>query len=446
VIGSISPAVATVGGPGFTLTVNGSNFKSGAVIFFDQTALASTFVSTTKLGAEVPASLVSSIGVHGITAQNPGGVPSNEAVFQVLPDSPLAGAVDPPSVIAGGGDVTVTITGDRFKPGAVVRVIEIIQRGAPLSTTFISSQRLQALVPAALTRLPGVVLLGVENPDSGLSNTLTFRVLVPDPLVINEYLADPPTGLAGDANGDGSRSSSQDEFVEILNRTAEPFDISGYTLSDADAVRHVFAAHTILPPFEAVVVFGGGTPTGLFGNAAENRLVFKASTGGLSLNNGGDSITLQDAQGRVVQQITYTAAEGSAGESINRDPDGDGATFSLHTNVAADQTRLFSPGTRAAGQTFTIKPHINAITPASVRVGSLPFSLTVSGANFLPGAVVFLDDTALETVYRSDAQLEAQLSASLLARGGAAAVVVRNPRGETSSIVRLLIVDDPPRA
>jgi Lamin Tail Domain/IPT/TIG domain len=446
VIASILPAVATVGGPGFMLSVRGSNFKSGVEVFFDQTGLTTNFVSTTQLSAEVPASLISAIGVHGITAQNPGGAPSNESVFQVLPESPLAGAVDPPSVIAGGGDVTVTISGERFQPGAVVRVIEIIQRGARLSTTFISSQQLQAVVPAALTQSPGVVLLGVENPDTGLSNGVTFRVLVRDPLVINEYLADPSTGLAGDANGDGSRSSSQDEFVEILNRTAEPFDISGYTLSDADAVRHVFAARTILPPFEAVVVFGGGTPTGPFGNAAENHLVFKASTGGLSLNNGGDTITLQDAQGSIVQQITYTAAEGGAGQSINRDPDGDGATFSLHTNVAADQTRLFSPGTRAAGQTFTIKPHISAITPASVHVGSLPFALTVSGANFLPGAVVFLGDTALETVYRSDAQLEAQVSANLLTQGGAAAVVVKNPRGEISASVRLLIVDDPPRA
>jgi hypothetical protein len=445
-IASISPSLATVGGPGFTLSVNGSNFKSGAAVFFDQTALATTFISSTKLSAEVQASLISAIGVHRITAQNPDGAPSNEAVFQVLPESPLAGAVDPPSVIAGGGDVTVTITGERFQPGAVVRVIEIIQLGAPLRTTFISSQRLQAVVPAAVTQSPGVVLLGVENPDTGTSNALTFRVFVRDPLVINEYLADPPAGLAGDANGDGSRSSSQDEFVEILNRNAEPFDISGYALSDADEVRHIFATGTVLPPFEAVVVFGGGTPTGAFGNAAENHLVFKASTGGLSLNNGGDTITLRDAQGRIVQRISYAAAEGGAGQSINRDPDGDGATFSLHTNVAADQTRLFSPGTRAAGQTFTIKPHIRAITPASVRVGSLPFALTVSGANFLPGAVVFLGDTALETVYRSDAQLEAQVSANFLTRGGTAAIAVKNPRGETSSIALLLIVDDPPRA
>src|SRR5262249_58729819 len=113
----------------------------------------------------------------------------------------------------------------------------------------------------------------VMNTDLAASNTAALLVVILDALVINEYLADPPPGAEGDANGDGTRSSSQDEFVEILNRTPDPIDISGYTLSDSEAIRHVFRAGTIVPPFEAVIVFGGGSPRGSFGNAAENKLV-----------------------------------------------------------------------------------------------------------------------------------------------------------------------------
>lgn len=174
-------------------------------------------------------------------------------------------------------------------------------------------------------------------------------------------------------------------------------------------------------------------------------MVFTASSGGLSLSNGGDTIRLQDAGGRLVQEIKFGAAEGGASQSLNRDPDGDGATFALHTIVAEDPSRLFSPGARAAGQTFTIKPAIRGITPTSIRVGSPQFSLVVLGSNFLPGAVVLLGNMALPTVYRSDLQLEAQVAASLITAGGAADVRVRNPRGELSGTVRLLIVDDPPR-
>jgi hypothetical protein len=445
VITSISPATAIAGGPSFVMVVKGANFKSSAAVLFDGAELATTFRSQSELAAQVPASLISRTGVHAVSVRNPNEFPSNDAVFQILPDAPLIGTLDPTSVIEGSGEVTVTVTGERFQPGAMVRVIELTQRGAPLDTTFVSSERLRARVPAALTQTSGALVLAVENSDFGLSNSVTLNVLIKDPLVINEYLADPPDSLAGDANGDGTRSSSSDEFVEILNRSGEPFDISGYKLSDADAVRHVFAAGTIVPPFEAVVVFGGGTPTGSFGNATANNLVFRASTGGLSLNNGGDTITLQDAQGHVVQAIKFGAAEGGAGQSINRDPDGDGATFTLHTIVAADGSRLFSPGAKAAGQTFTIKPVVSKITPSTVRVGSIQFTLTVSGSKFLPGAVVLLGTTPLPTVFRSDTQLEAQVAANLVTEGGGVDVRVKNPRGELSGTSRLLIADDPPR-
>jgi hypothetical protein len=85
------------------------------------------------------------------------------------------------------------------------------------------------------------------------------------------------------------------------------------------------------------------------------------------------------------------------------------------------------------------------LTPASIRVGSIQFTLAISGGNFLPGAVVLFGDMPLPTVYRSDKRLEAQVSAGQVAAGGAADVRVRNPRGELSGSLRLLITDDPPR-
>ncbi len=445
VLTSLFPTSVRAGAPGFTLSIKGANLKSGASVTFDKTQLDSTFISASEVRVDVPASLITSVGIRAVSVRNPGEASSNELIFFVLPDPPIIALLDPSGVLAGSGDVMVTVNGSKFQRGAVVRVIEDTRRGAALDTTFISGAQVKAKVPASLTEIPGVVLLGVENPDGGLSNAAPLRIFIKDPLVINEYLADPPEGSAGDANGDGTRSSSSDEFIEILNRNGEPLDISGYTISDADALRHVFAAGTILPAFEATVVFGGGTPTGAFGNASENHLVFKASSGGLSLNNGGDTITLRDAHGVLVQEIKFGAAEGGAGQSLNRDPDGDGSTFTLHAIVAESFSRLFSPGTRANGATFTIKPAISLLTPASVRVGALSFSLVVTGSKFLPGAVVLLGTTPLATVFRSDSQLEAQVPANLVAIAGAVEIRVRNPRGELSSASRLVITDDPPR-
>src|SRR5439155_18499842 len=129
-------------------------------------------------------------------------------------------------------------------------------------------------------------------------------------LIINEYLADPPAGAAGDANGDGTRDGTQDEFVELVNEGTAPLNIGLFTISDATTTRFTFPAGKVIPPGEAAVVFGGGTAIGAFGNAAVNGLVFVAGGSGLSLNNGGDTITIKDNLGVPVTSLTFGASEG----------------------------------------------------------------------------------------------------------------------------------------
>ncbi|MCA8959555.1 MAG: lamin tail domain-containing protein, partial [Planctomycetes bacterium] len=162
-------------------------------------------------------------------------------------------------------------------------------------------------------------------------------------VVINEILADPDAAL-GDANGDGTSSTTQDEFVEIYNSSGAALDVSGWELHDAVAVRHVFPAGTTIPADCGVVVFAGGTPTGTFGDA----LVQVASTGSLGLNNGGDTVSIFDAGLTLVTEVIY-GAEGGNNQSITRSPDVTG-TFVEHSTVGTGA--LFSPGTFLDGTRF----------------------------------------------------------------------------------------------
>ncbi len=173
-------------------------------------------------------------------------------------------------------------------------------------------------------------------------------------VLISEIHADPASGTAGDANGDGTRSAYHDEFIELLNTGFEDVDISGWTLADGIQVRHTFAANTVIPAREAVVVFGGGTPTGDFGNAAANGLVFTASTGTLSLNNAGDTVTLADDSSNTVQEVTYNGAGGD-NQSLVRDPDYTNAPMVKHSVATGSGGSLYSPGTKIGGQAFTIQ-------------------------------------------------------------------------------------------
>lgn len=84
VINSIAPADATVGGPAFTLTVNGSGFGSTSQVQWDGAARPTNFVSPTKLTAQIGAADVSAAGVATVTvaSQPPSGT-SSPATFIV---------------------------------------------------------------------------------------------------------------------------------------------------------------------------------------------------------------------------------------------------------------------------------------------------------------------------------------------------------------------------
>jgi hypothetical protein len=164
-------------------------------------------------------------------------------------------------------------------------------------------------------------------------------------VVINEFLADPAADLTGDANGDGVRDASEDEFVELYNDTGAALDMSGWTLSDAVGVRHVFPDGTEVEAGCGIVVFGGGTPTGNFGNC----VVQTASSGLIGLNNSGDTITINDGVGDVA---TYSyGSEGGQDQALTRDPDLTG-DFVLHSTATGSAGALFSPGTLIDGNFF----------------------------------------------------------------------------------------------
>ena len=131
--------------------------------------------------------------------------------------------------------------------------------------------------------------------------TVSFSVpadfCTPGNLIINEFLADP--GTVNDANGDGTMSTSEDEFVELYNAGEVPVILDGCTLEEGSGIFHRFPEGTILQPEEAYVVFAGGTPTTECNSATANVRNF------IGLNNGGDVITVRDPDGRVQAQVRY---------------------------------------------------------------------------------------------------------------------------------------------
>ena len=71
-ITELSPDKASAGGPGFTLTVNGSRFGTKAVVKWNGEPQTTTFVTANQLMATIPAPAIATSGNVPVTVTNPG--------------------------------------------------------------------------------------------------------------------------------------------------------------------------------------------------------------------------------------------------------------------------------------------------------------------------------------------------------------------------------------
>jgi IPT/TIG domain len=71
-IAALNPSSAAAGSPAFTLTVNGTNFSSTAMVNWNGAAQTTTFVSANQLTMTVPAAAIANSGTVAVTVTNPG--------------------------------------------------------------------------------------------------------------------------------------------------------------------------------------------------------------------------------------------------------------------------------------------------------------------------------------------------------------------------------------
>ena len=187
VLTSISPTSANSGDAGFTLALTGSGFFSGAGVQFVNSstffgsALTTTFVSSTKLTAAVPASAIVLPGPFAVSVNNPTpnfGV-SNSLPFTVNVGTypvPTLGSIFPATDIAGSLPFSIGATGTNFAPNAVLKF-----NGVAEPTTVVNPQFLTAMISTADIAAAGSVQVTVTNPTpgGGPSGAQPFVITVP---------------------------------------------------------------------------------------------------------------------------------------------------------------------------------------------------------------------------------------------------------------------------
>ncbi len=178
----------------------------------------------------------------------------------------------------------------------------------------------------------------------------THIIPKPDyPLFISEVLADPPSGLAGDANRDGRRDGYEDDFIELYNAGSEPISLAGWRLGDSTALNNFFQfpANAVIAPHSYIVLFGGGKPSGF-----TIPVYIDDGKIGNGLTGTGEVVRLIDQNGHEIDVVSHD--DWPKDQSIVRNPP-DGGPFVPH-KTASPVELPFSPGHASTTRPFLTYP------------------------------------------------------------------------------------------
>jgi len=166
-ISSISPCTAPAGSSGFTLTINGAGFPSGATVQWNGTALTTTFVNAGQLTATVPASLIASAGTVTVTVASGATTSSTGVLFTVTPPAvPCSFTFTPPSATFGAsgaaGSVQVNATRSDCMWTATANVPWITFPGSP-GMTGSGTLNYSVATNAGTTTRDGTISVGQQT-------------------------------------------------------------------------------------------------------------------------------------------------------------------------------------------------------------------------------------------------------------------------------------------
>jgi hypothetical protein len=432
---SLSPADAAVGGPAFTLTVNGSNFESGSVVRWNSAARPTTFVSSTRLTASIPASDVASGGEAQVTVTNPGGGASNALTFGIN-----AMTVSP-DLVGAGGAVTVTWSG--LATPSARDWIALYAPGAP-NTSYLEWMYVSCSKTAGSPRASGSCSFTVPAslPVGGyelrlLSNGTFTRLLTSNVFTVSTGVtlsASPlaiPVGGTVTATWSGIPQASATDWIGLyVPGAASDAVIDWMYVSCTQASGSPrpsgscpFAVPNTLAPGNyhlRLFASNGYTPLGGSNSftvgSSSGTLQFSAATYGVG--EGGGSAT-----------ITITRTGGSIGAV--------GATVSTSNGTAtagSDYTAVSTTVSFANGDS-TSKTVSIPITDDAVAEGNETVNVALSAAT--GGAALGSPATAVLTITDNDAAGSLQFSAATYGvgeGGGSATITITRTGGSAGPV------------
>jgi hypothetical protein len=195
-------------------------------------------------------------------------------------------------------------------------------------------------------------------------------------VLVNEFMYEPLDG--------------QNEWLELLNRSSQPIDISQWTFNDkatSSGVNSFVITNktSIVKSGEYMIVAADSSIFQLFPNLIRSdsgiHIVVLNRSGGFSLNNDGDAVVLKDLTGRTIDSVAYFPGwhhpdvVDTRGRSLER----------INPNIDSNDPRNWSTCTNLLGGT---PGKVNSIFTTSTASGT---KISISPNPFSPDGDGFED-------------------------------------------------------
>lgn len=389
-ISSLNPGSATAGGAGFVLTVTGSGFNQTSTISWNGNAISTTYLDSTQLNADIPASLIASSATVPVTVTTTSSGTSTAQNFLVKAPVPIVAGINPTTIYAGSGDTTLTVNGSNFLPNSIVEL-----GGSARTTVFISATQLTATLAAADLASAGTPVITVENPapQGGISNPLQLNIVTRpanQPPVANAGPAQTvAVGSAVTLNGYGSSDGDGSPLTFQWTLSSRPAG-SAAALANATSPTPTFTAD-VAGNYSAQLVVSNGSAT------SSPSTVVISTTNSAPVANAGFN---QTAKIGVTVQLDGTRST---------DVDGNRLTYAWSLTSAPSGSAASLSSASSPQPTFVVDKAGNYTAQLVVNDGSVnsdPSTVTISTSNSAPianagrnqavnvGATVHLDASA----------------------------------------------------
>jgi subtilase family serine protease len=437
-ISSLSPNPAVAGGPGFQLTVTGTNFVNGSKVMWAGTQLVTFDVDATSLTATVTNAQLRSAGPQNVTVRNSSSSASTASSFAV--NGPTITSLSPASAAAGDAAFTLTVTGLNFVGGSTVYWGTTPL--APIPDTPGTATSLAAAVTSAQLASTGPQNVTVHNSSTASSPPHTFLVTGPAIASLSPTSAVAGSGsfpltVTGTNFVGGSKvlwnstplTITSNNFPTSLTATVTSAQLNSagsarVTVQNSSTASSSASPFTIVGPtivsLNPTSIPAGSTTATIAVTGTNFVTVVDDGSGnyvsGSLVYSGTTALPVTWNNGVIVASIPAHLVAGRGTLSL-----------SVHNPGGAKSS---------ASAVTVVGPTITSLTPTSASAGSAPFSFGVTGTNFVGGSTVYWGATPLTPDPASPGtatSLTALVTSAQLASAGSQKITVHNSSTAISS-------------